>query len=120
MIQSAFQHRRLSSMLPRTSSPRLLATLVLSCIAFTGCAKGQVQAEKAEAQIACASPRPEMCTKEYMPVCASEDTGIRCVTTPCPSVESKTYGNACDACSNPKVTGYRPGSCADSKRDSQR
>jgi hypothetical protein len=107
-------------MLPRMSTLRLLATLVLSCAAIAGCAKGQMQTETAEAQIACTNPRPEMCTKEYMPVCASEDSGIRCVTTPCPSVELKTYGNACDACSNPKVTGYRPGSCAASKGNSKR
>lgn len=52
-----------------------------------------------------------MCTREYKPVCANRDTGIRCVTTPCPAAEWKTYGNACDACSDKAVTGYRPGAC---------
>lgn len=57
----------------------------------------------------CKSPRPEVCTKEYLPVCASKDTGIRCVTTPCPSRQNVTYSNACSACADPKVYGYISG-----------
>lgn len=34
---------------------------------------------------------PVACTKEYKPVCGN--TGIVCITTPCPS--QKTYGNRC-------------------------
>jgi hypothetical protein len=52
-----------------------------------------------------------MCTREYLPVCASRDTGVRCVKEPCPSSEWKTYGNACDACSDAKVIGYIKGAC---------
>jgi len=59
----------------------------------------------------CGDPRPQMCTREYRPVCASRDTGVRCVTTPCPSKEWQTYGNACDACSDKAVSGYREGAC---------
>lgn len=59
----------------------------------------------------CTEPRPQACTREYSPVCASRDTGIRCVTTPCPSTEWKTYGNACDACADEKVLFHRPGAC---------
>jgi len=60
----------------------------------------------------CDSPRPEICTEQYVPVCASKDTGIRCVTTPCPSEEKVTYPNACAACADPKVYGYIPdGAC---------
>ncbi len=51
------------------------------------------------------------CTKEYDPVCAEVDTGIRCVTTPCPSTEWKTYSNACVACSNPTTLGWKEGAC---------
>jgi hypothetical protein len=36
-----------------------------------------------------------MCPLNYDPVCGQKDTGIRCVTTPCPSIENKTYGNTC-------------------------
>lgn len=60
----------------------------------------------------CSEPRREMCTRDYRPVCADVDTGIRCIRAPCPSVEQKTYSNGCTACADPHVTGHRPGSCA--------
>lgn len=60
----------------------------------------------------CESPRPQMCTREYRPVCGHVDTGIRCVTVPCPSERHKTYGNACGACADEKVIGYEVGDCA--------
>lgn len=52
-----------------------------------------------------------MCTREYRPVCADVDTGIRCITAPCPSTEKKTYSNGCTACADEKVTGYALGAC---------
>ena len=59
----------------------------------------------------CHELRPEMCTREYRPVCAKRDTGVRCVTTPCPSTENVTKSNACTACSDVKVYGYTMGAC---------
>ena len=59
----------------------------------------------------CEDPRPQICTREYLPVCGHKDTGIRCVTMPCPSFELQTYGNACTACSDPQVLAYQPGAC---------
>jgi len=35
------------------------------------------------------------CIKIYQPVCGLVDTGIRCVTTPCPASEEKTFPNSC-------------------------
>jgi hypothetical protein len=61
--------------------------------------------------IQCEDPRPEICTRDYTPVCALRDTGIRCVTTPCESTEWVTASNACSACSDARVSGYRPGAC---------
>lgn len=61
--------------------------------------------------IQCTDPRPQICTREYRPVCGLRDTGIRCITTPCPSTERKTYSNACSACSDPDVLEYTPGEC---------
>jgi hypothetical protein len=61
--------------------------------------------------VMCAEPRPEACTAQYDPVCATRDTGIRCITTPCPSSEQKTMGNACSACSDPKVISWTKGEC---------
>jgi hypothetical protein len=60
----------------------------------------------------CPDDRPQMCTREYLPVCATRDTGVRCVTAPCPSSEQKTYGNACTACADEKVFGYTAEACA--------
>ena len=64
--------------------------------------------------VECKASRPEVCTKEYKPVCAQKDTGVRCVTTPCPSTEKVTASNACTACSDPNIVGYVPdGACAE-------
>lgn len=68
-------------------------------------------AEEDSRYTTCPTRRAEMCTKEYRPVCADVDTGIRCIRAPCPSIEKKTYGNACSACADPKVIGHRPGPC---------
>lgn len=65
----------------------------------------------ADGATTCAEPRPEMCTRDYRPVCATVDTGIRCITTPCPSTEQRTYGNACSACGDKKVISHVPGEC---------
>jgi hypothetical protein len=59
----------------------------------------------------CTEPRRPMCTREYRPVCAQVDTGVRCVKAPCPSAEWKTYPNACTACADEKGIGHRPGAC---------
>ncbi len=64
-----------------------------------------------EASISCGDERPQMCTREYRPVCGSRDTGVRSVTTPCQSTELKTYGNACTACADEKVISYIAGEC---------
>ena len=59
----------------------------------------------------CKDPRPQICTREYMPVCATKDTGLRCITEPCPSTEQKTYATGCTACAEPKVINYIAGQC---------
>jgi len=59
----------------------------------------------------CVEPRPEMCTREYRPVCANKDTDIRCFKAPCPATENVTYSNACEACADPKVISYVPEAC---------
>ena len=60
----------------------------------------------------CKSPRSQMCTREYRPVCATRDTGVRCVTTPCPSTEQVTKSNACTACADEKVFSYTEAACS--------
>ena len=53
-----------------------------------------------EALMQCTDPRPQICTREYDPVCATLEDG-----------SVKTYATGCTACSDQQVTGYRPGSC---------
>ena len=48
----------------------------------------------------CADPRPEMCTQEYNPVCATLKDGTK-----------KTYANGCTSCADANVTGWLPGEC---------
>lgn len=62
--------------------------------------------------VECGEDRPEICTAQYDPVCGRVDTGIRCVTTPCPTAEWREYGNACVACAEEDVAGYVLGECA--------
>jgi len=59
----------------------------------------------------CNEPRPEFCTMDFNPVCATRDNGIRCVTTPCSSTESATYSNGCSACADKNVFSYVAGEC---------
>ena len=57
--------------------------------------------------------RPQACTREYRPVCAEVDNGVRCVTTPCDSTDQKEFGNGCTACADAKTDGYWPVACAE-------
>ncbi|MBN2459286.1 DUF333 domain-containing protein [Candidatus Woesearchaeota archaeon] len=55
----------------------------------------------------CTEPRPEACTKEYMPVCGWFDSSIQCLAYPC----AQTYGNKCTACADEKVVYWTEGEC---------
>lgn len=54
----------------------------------------------------------QICTLEYAPVCGLVDNGIRCVTTPCPSLDAKTFSNGCSACAA-QAQEYYQGACED-------
>ena len=75
------------------------------CIATAaGCAKSPTKAEQTgnrAGYMACTEPRPEACTMQYDPVCGAMTDG-----------RSKTYSNACSACSDPLVNGYGKGACS--------
>jgi hypothetical protein len=47
----------------------------------------------------------------YAPVCATRDTGVRCIKAPCPSEEKVTKSSGCNACSDDKVISYVDGEC---------
>lgn len=59
----------------------------------------------------CKSPRPQICTQEYRPVCGARDNGVRCVAAPCASTDVATYSNGCMACGDLRVYSYRSGIC---------
>jgi len=49
---------------------------------------------------ACATPRPQMCTRDYRPACGVRQDGSR-----------RTYGNACSACADPEIVSQAAGAC---------
>ncbi len=48
----------------------------------------------------CIEPRPQICTMQYMPVCATLGDG-----------STKTYATDCSACSDAKVVSYSADAC---------
>ncbi len=80
-------------------------------ISLTACQENKTDTQKPLPQdyVQCKDPRPQACTREYNPVCAKKDNGVRCVTTPCPSTDDVTYATACTACADKDVDGYTPG-----------
>jgi hypothetical protein len=95
---------------------RILLALVVLALVPSACRPdggGGASADpRAGGYVECVVPRPEVCTKEYRPVCGLRDTGVRCVTAPCDEAwEERTYSNACTACSHDDVYGWRPGAC---------
>ncbi len=48
----------------------------------------------------CTGQRPQVCTREYRPVCGTDVRGA-----------SRTYGNACEACADKQVVSHRLGAC---------
>lgn len=78
-----------------------LFALLFAAAAAPACAQQQPPAPPASAaQVACTPPRPQVCTKEFRPVCATRNDGTR-----------RTYGNGCEACADAAVTSHVPGPC---------
>ncbi len=77
---------------------------LIPLLLLAGACAGQQGAAPAAAHpaglTACQDPRPEICTREYRPVCGSHADGSRL-----------TYGNGCSACADERVTGWQPGEC---------
>ncbi len=80
-----------------------LILIVLSSVLITACTSyNQKNNESGTLDlIVCEEPRPQICTREYNPVCATlQDGSIR------------TGATACTSCSDPDVVGYKMGACS--------
>ena len=78
-------------------------TILLLALVTGGCASSNETTDNSTAAgniTACTEPRPQICTREYRPVCATLADG-----------STKTYATGCTACSDPKVSGYRNLAC---------
>lgn len=73
---------------------RLLFLIILF---IAGCSPAEEISDNT--MTACPDIRPEMCTQQYQPVCAQ--TGD----------DKKTFPNACVACSDSSVVGYKADEC---------
>jgi hypothetical protein len=77
---------------------------VITLLLITGCGSTSPQPQNVDPTapplISCTDPRPEVCTMQYAPVCGELAAGGR-----------REYASACNACSDPAVTGYLIGSC---------
>lgn len=91
--------RRLLSISSRATAQ--FCVLLATAIAL-GCSVGGVLPDAADepARTRCVEPRPQMCTRDYRPVCGELENG-----------PTNTFSNACEACSHQTVIGHRPGEC---------
>jgi hypothetical protein len=62
----------------------------------------QEPADTGDAQVQCDEPRPQVCTMEYAPACATLIAGGQ-----------KEYASGCNACADDAVASYLPGSCTE-------
>lgn len=94
---------------------------LFTCFALMSCSEQRIgsTSESEAVQVtsntratgACPSTRPVQCDESIQPVCAIRDTGVRCITTPCPSSEYVTFNNACQACADKNVSSWSLGRC---------
>lgn len=74
--------------------------ILLLCMLCSGCASAVKDQINDPNLVICPEQRPEMCTMQYDPVCATLSDGVR-----------KTYSSDCTACADTNVVGYKPGEC---------
>lgn len=88
-----------------------LLRIAVTTLLLASCATTPEESMENSGFVSCPEQRPQICTREYQPVCGHVDTRVRCVTQPCPSVKHQTYSNGCTACADPSVMAYELGSC---------
>ena len=75
-----------------------LSLLTVSCATYEE--KSNINEPGALDLILCEEPRPQICTREYNPVCATLKNG-----------STKTGSTGCTSCADPDVVGYKMGAC---------
>ena len=67
---------------------------------FGGCASTHYTPTSATERTICQDPRPQVCTMDYRPVCATLEDGT-----------IKTYANGCGACADAEVVSWVDNAC---------
>lgn len=83
-----------------------LSILIVVCFIF-GCVPTHdvVATPESIPLVLCPETRPQICTRDYRPVCGELKDG-----------SLKTYSNGCESCADVNVIGYRDGECAASSK----
>ena len=74
--------------------------LVAAVLVLNACSQNAATDPAAAAGTECADPRPQVCTMEYNPTCATLVAG-----------GIKEYASGCNACADDAVASYVPGAC---------
>jgi hypothetical protein len=78
----------------------LSAAAGLVLLAFGACTPQSPPSSSPPPGAVCTGQRPQMCTRDYRPVCGTDVRGA-----------SRTFGNPCEACADRQVVSHRPGAC---------
>jgi hypothetical protein len=77
-----------------------LLLLLTWSLLLGGCAATTADTKNLAKLQGCEEPRPQVCTMDYRPVCASLSGG-----------GLETFSNGCGACADSGVEGWREGAC---------
>lgn len=75
--------------------------ITIACLSLGACASTSANKSTISAgATVCEDPRPQICTMDYRPVCATLEDG-----------STKTYSNGCGACADANVSSWIENSC---------
>lgn len=73
---------------------------ILVALLLTACGNNTAPQAEPLPGTTCSEPRPQVCTMEYNPVCATRNAG-----------GTKQYASGCNACADDAVSNYIAGPC---------
>lgn len=79
---------------------RRVIPLLPMLLVLTACTTGAGKQTGESLRVQCDPPRPQVCTMEYAPVCATLKGG-----------EQRDYSSGCNACADDNVASWAPGKC---------